>query len=131
MSAALRTAARGWLGDEDKATLVPPSATLDENPVAAGLEASGLQKTHEPGWSGEWYGIVPDRGRYASFPNPVSRGSCWLFSVRTIPKTVHPLHQSDNRDRRHPAIGYVIAMGLVEINEVRNGQGKTTGRGRL
>ena len=78
MSAALRTAARGWLGDEDKATLVPPSATLDENPVAAGLEASGLQKTHEPGWSGEWYGIVPDRGRYASFPNPVRRGICWL-----------------------------------------------------
>ena len=28
MSAALRTAARGWLGDEDKATLVPRSATL-------------------------------------------------------------------------------------------------------
>ena len=42
MSAALRTAARGWLGDEDKATLVPPSATLDENPVTAGLESERL-----------------------------------------------------------------------------------------
>jgi hypothetical protein len=42
MSAALRTAARGWLGDEDKATLVLPSATLDENPVTAGTKASGL-----------------------------------------------------------------------------------------
>ena len=44
MSAALRTAARGWLGDEDKATLVPPSATLDENPVTAGSKRAACRR---------------------------------------------------------------------------------------
>ena len=44
MSAALKTAARGWLGDEDKATLVPPSATLDENPVTAGSKRAACRR---------------------------------------------------------------------------------------